>query len=207
MTSISRTTKAGRTQGNHRRVSPRGATRNSVGRRPRTRELVDLLFRSCVARQDSVNVGIAGQRDARHAGPLLSSEFRGRARIERRPRRTRAVSPGYRGISSKDKDGGCPNRVIRYSFGRDRLSTNVRFASIPTVNSGLWDLSRCANQRHSHRSKTARYSITSSARASTDAGTVRLSALAVLRLMTSSYFVGACTGMSAGFSPLRIRST
>ena len=44
---------------------------------------------------------------------------------------------------------------------------------------------RCANQRHSHRSKTARYSITSSARASTDAGTVRLSALAVLRLMTS----------------------
>jgi hypothetical protein len=25
--------------------------------------------------------------------------------------------------------------------------------------------------------------------------------------MTSSYFVGACTGRSAGFSPLRIRST
>ena len=35
--------------------------------------------------------------------------------------------------------------VIRYRFGRDRLSSNVRFASIPTVNSGLWDLSRCAN--------------------------------------------------------------
>src|SRR5262245_30196460 len=33
------------------------------------------------------------------------------------------------------------------------------------------------------------------------------SALAVLRLMTSSYFVGACTGRSAGFSPLRMRST
>ena len=51
------------------------------------------------------------------------------------------------------------------------------------------------------------YSITSSARASTDGGTVRPSALAVLRLMTSSYLVGACTGRSAGFSPLRIRST
>ena len=38
--------------------------------------------------------------------------------------------------------------VIRYRFGRDRLSTNVRFASIPTVNSGLWDLSRCAKSRH-----------------------------------------------------------
>ena len=33
------------------------------------------------------------------------------------------------------------------------------------------------------------------------------SALAVLRLITSSYLVGACTGRSAGFSPLRIRST
>ena len=30
----------------------------------------------------------------------------------------------------------------------DRLSTNVRFASIPTVNSGLRDLSRWARTRH-----------------------------------------------------------
>src|SRR5215204_5775418 len=51
------------------------------------------------------------------------------------------------------------------------------------------------------------YSITSSARASTVAGTSRPSAFAVLRLMTSSYLVGACTGRSAGFSPLRMRST
>src|SRR5262249_25593881 len=47
------------------------------------------------------------------------------------------------------------------------------------------------------------HSITSSARASTVAGTSRPSALAVLRLITSSYLVGACTGRSAGFSPLR----
>jgi hypothetical protein len=33
------------------------------------------------------------------------------------------------------------------------------------------------------------------------------SAFAVLRLMTSAYFVGACTGRSAGLSPLRIRSS
>src|SRR5262249_21255096 len=51
------------------------------------------------------------------------------------------------------------------------------------------------------------HSITSSARASRLSGTVRPSALAVLRLITSSYLVGACTGRSAGFSPLRIRST
>ena len=51
------------------------------------------------------------------------------------------------------------------------------------------------------------YSITSSARARSVGGTVRPSALAVLRLITSSYLVGACTGRSAGFSPLRMRST
>src|SRR5262245_41926474 len=51
------------------------------------------------------------------------------------------------------------------------------------------------------------HSITSSARASSVGGTSRPSAFAVLRLMTSSYFVGVCTGRSAGFSPLRIRST
>src|SRR5262245_36321127 len=51
------------------------------------------------------------------------------------------------------------------------------------------------------------HSITSSARASRVGGTVRPSAFAVFRLITSSYFVGACTGRSAGFSPLRMRST
>src|SRR5215469_1409677 len=51
------------------------------------------------------------------------------------------------------------------------------------------------------------HSIISSARASSEGGTVRPIALAVLRLITSSYLVGACTGRSAGFSPLRMRST
>jgi hypothetical protein len=32
------------------------------------------------------------------------------------------------------------------------------------------------------------------------------SVLAVLRLITSSYLVAACTGKLAGFSPLRMRS-
>src|SRR5262249_54168622 len=48
------------------------------------------------------------------------------------------------------------------------------------------------------------HSISSSARPSGVAGTSRPSALAVLRLMTNSCLVGACTGRSAGFSPLRI---
>src|SRR5262249_28831684 len=53
----------------------------------------------------------------------------------------------------------------------------------------------------------AHHSITSSARASNVAGAVRPNTFAVLRLITSSYLVGACTGRSAGFSPLRMRST
>src|SRR5262245_6763197 len=51
------------------------------------------------------------------------------------------------------------------------------------------------------------HSITSSARASRDGGISRPSAFAVFMLMISSYFVGACTGRSAAFSPLRMRST
>src|SRR5262245_27732593 len=46
--------------------------------------------------------------------------------------------------------------------------------------------------------------ITSSARASTDRGIVKPSALAVLRLMTSSNLVGCSVGRSAGLAPLRI---
>jgi hypothetical protein len=48
------------------------------------------------------------------------------------------------------------------------------------------------------------YSITSSARARIEDGTIRPSALAVLRLTTSSKVVGCSTGRSAGLAPLRI---
>src|SRR6516164_1594342 len=51
------------------------------------------------------------------------------------------------------------------------------------------------------------HSITSSARASSLSGIWRPSALAVLILTISSYFVGDCTGKSAGFSPRKMRST
>jgi Rv0623-like transcription factor len=48
------------------------------------------------------------------------------------------------------------------------------------------------------------YSMTSSARARIEGGTVRPSAWAVLRLTTSSKRVGCSTGRSAGLVPLRI---
>ena len=51
------------------------------------------------------------------------------------------------------------------------------------------------------------YSMTSSARCWSCKGTSRPSAFAVLRLMTSSYLVGYCTGRSAGLAPRSMRST
>src|SRR5262249_26242646 len=51
------------------------------------------------------------------------------------------------------------------------------------------------------------HSITSSARASNDGGTVMPSILAVSALMTSSNFDDCTTGRSAGFAPLRTRPT
>jgi hypothetical protein len=56
----------------------------------------------------------------------------------------------------------------------------------------------CCNQR---------YSITSSARASSVAGMSRPSVLAVCKLITSSNRVGCSTGRSPGLSPLSTRST
>jgi hypothetical protein len=52
-----------------------------------------------------------------------------------------------------------------------------------------------------------RYSITSSARFRNDSEIIRPMVFAVLLFTTSSNFVGACTGRSAGFSPRRMWST
>src|SRR5262249_23182247 len=63
-------------------------------------------------------------------------------------------------------------------------------------------------EAHSSKKRASiHYWITSSARSSSDGGIVRPSALAVLRLMTSSNLVGCSTGKSAGLAPLRILST
>jgi hypothetical protein len=62
-----------------------------------------------------------------------------------------------------------------------------------------------ANRRHMHRSKDSRYSITSSAVASSLSGTARPSIRAVEALMTNSNLVGCTTGKSAGLAPLRMR--
>jgi hypothetical protein len=84
---------------------------------------------------------------------------------------------------------------------------DVRFNAHSGLKSDIAACPKSANKRLMRRSKLQSYSITSSARARSAVGNVRPIALAVLRLITSSYLVGTCTGRSAGFSPLRMRST
>ena len=55
--------------------------------------------------------------------------------------------------------------------------------------------------------ESAAYWMISSVCANSHGGIVNPSALAVLRLMINSNFVGCSTGRSAGFAPLRILST
>ena len=86
-------------------------------------------------------------------------------------------------------------------------SSNVRFTPKSGHRNSAAKCPLCAKSGHYAAQQNSIYSITWSARVSTDCGIVRPSALAVFRLTTSSYFVGAWTGRSAGFSPLRMRST
>ena len=71
----------------------------------------------------------------------------------------------------------------------DQSSRDVRF--VPKA-----DILRCSKER--------RYSMTSSAIASSDGGTFKRWAFAVFRLITKSNLVGCTTGRSSGLAPLRI---
>src|SRR5947207_399768 len=86
------------------------------------------------------------------------------------------------------------NRYVRFSLNSRHSDDRLRCPL-------------CAKSRPMQRSKRDRYSITSSARPSSVAGTSMPSALAVDRLMTSSNLVGCWTGKSAGLVPLRILCT
>src|SRR5271169_4111270 len=99
--------------------------------------------------------------------------------------------------------GGILDRQI------DRHPNRLQFGganSAPTPAAQPASTSRLCCRAHAPEQQVSAtyYSITSSARARIDGGTVKPSALAVLRLTTSSKVVGCWTGRSAGFSPLRI---
>jgi len=141
----------------------------------------------------------------------------------KRPSRTPGNTPrGHERHADRQRD-----RHAHNTFGKsgqirsqrscrgDRLADHRRRG--PAKEPDSWQLARLLRPRRERpRRRSAAeqgdegaplHSITSSASASSLSGTVRPSALAVLRLMTSMYLVGNWTGRSAGFSPLRMRST
>ena len=93
------------------------------------------------------------------------------------------------------------------SFATFARRWHVRFAPKSDHGADVPKSTLCATSGFGTAATQNLYSITSSARASSVGGTVRPSALAVLRLRTSSNLTGRSTGKSAGLSPLRILST
>jgi hypothetical protein len=90
---------------------------------------------------------------------------------------------------NSDRESGFPHKVMSALPPKADMcgaASDVRFGPIADI---------------------APYSITSSASNKNDSGGERPSALAVLRLMTSSNLTGDCAGRLPGRSPLRMRST
>ena len=159
----------------------------------------------------------------RHS-PLLTGSTDAGAPLETRPQRENRHAPctiiafglGHSGLIRRSNARFCPrsNRT-KLASARSALRPLARQGHLVGTVSGPVPVGRPPQPQawrpsiltEPYRELPPPHSITSSARASSDAGTSRPSALAVLRLMTSSYLVGACTGRSAGFSPFRIRST
>src|SRR5436853_2755736 len=75
------------------------------------------------------------------------------------------------------------------------------------VNVGFVIGNGCESRESCDQLATIDHWVTSSARSNSDCGIVIPSALAVLRLITSSNLVGCSTGSSPGFAPLKILST
>ena len=102
-----------------------------------------------------------------------------------------------------------PGRSVTLESERERVDgRQSQFEPLRTV--GLLESRHsvaATNAKPANNPEQLCYWITSSARSSSDCGIVRPSALAVLRLITSSNLVGCSMGKSPGFAPLRILST
>src|SRR5262249_23128195 len=112
--------------------------------------------------------------------------------------------------------------VSRTSFAKARLVLKPLPAELmdahdvsPIVNSAKYDGPECIQPVSDDEYLVAvnypccnyNHLMTLSARISTNGGIVRPRSSAVLRLITSSNFVGCSTGRSAGLTPIRILST
>src|SRR5712692_4383440 len=96
------------------------------------------------------------------------------------------------------------HRICRQIIGSNEMRVTLQTYWVLATQPG-GDAGRRAAQQRDER--TPLHSITSSARCWRCKGTSRPSALAVLRLITSSNLTGAWTGSSLGFAPFKILST
>jgi hypothetical protein len=101
---------------------------------------------------------------------------------------------------------------LKFGQGQERRISAVRnnISALPPrtdVGADIVEQPVTARSGCEQSEQSTAYSITSSARAKSVGGISRPSTFAVLRLITKSYLVGACTGRSLGFSPLKIRCT
>src|SRR6516162_3085661 len=221
----------------HGDVRGGACARRSVGDRAgvgfgSSEELSECLPRTVAADHDAESVScqtddvgkIPGgiERSLGHERLSENSDWKLRDRVAVGFRRRRHVrwAEGAAGTGSVLDDDRLAEILFR--GGRERPQRDVGGAACsPRDDEGhrsRWIILGPHNPRNGRKRGSTRYqmqkisagkfhSITSSASASSLGGTSRPSAFAVLRLITSSYFVGACTGRSAGFSPLRMRST
>jgi len=102
---------------------------------------------------------------------------------------------------------GCAHHVAYWQACLEKAAFRTEWTNWERTTVALCQFCREHVQRGTCTEAGRTYSISSSARASREGGTVRPSTLATLTLTTSSNAVGCSTGRSAGFAPFRILST
>jgi hypothetical protein len=117
----------------------------------------------------------------------------------------------HNGIRTGGEREMAPNRQTlikpNVAYGSITVLTARKRDFRSTPNNGHRDVGRVGPLRARTRHHRPLHSITLSARASNVGDRMRPSALAVLRLITNSNFVGCSTGKSAGFAPFSILAT
>ena len=186
-----------RSYGDGYAIRDRLAKSESGQRRPGARS-IDILCqaRGRVQKPEQQDKGTrpSDARPGHHASPdkACSRQYD----LEKRPRPVRNAD--RRALTLNADPPGRPSCSSSAMSSQGRVGMGLmQLSSFATVSAATAPM---------HRRKNS-YSITSSALASSVGGMVSPSAFAVVRLMQSWNSVGCSTGMSAGFSPFRIRST
>jgi tripartite-type tricarboxylate transporter receptor subunit TctC len=134
-------------------------------------------------------------------GKFIADETEKWAKVIRAANIKAGIGPGQQRSKTSIRERSDPCRRWGWSFSTFWRCPPQRLCPYQRPVSGRAARLACATQT----SRRAAHSITSSTIASTPDGIVRPSALAVLRLMEKSNFVGCRTGRLAGLSPLIMR--